>query len=437
MSKYFYKLGFNPAFGQSEFNFLSTQKTSETDFKWLFSNELIDVNQTGSLVFAGEIFIRFPKSELKENFSNVFQDISRFLTSVNSENNEYKKVGFSLSGNIFQKNADKKFLEVLKSSGSKKVNLLPTGLLPNFGNFKNTNKWLILVETDTELFFGRVVNFANQEFWSNLDLDLPKRDMKRGIMNLKLARSLMNFSSSKNVWDPFCGQGRTILSGLDFKENLWASDIDSKCLLECDKNLEFARGYFERRRLGNKNEKLEPVAAITLSPFVNNNNSAQTAVSPLTNENNELGSTQIVQNPQQQTIAPILSQYHSPAFELDAQNLDLAGLHFKNLAIVTEGFLGYNFTNSADTAKMSLEWGKLEILWKAILAKASSLEIPEIVFCLPFYQMGAKKFLPEFYQSLTSGTKYQFHKLDQKEDYLLYSRTQSFVGHFVLKVVLA
>jgi tRNA G10 N-methylase Trm11 len=381
--KYFYKLGHQGQLGVSEYQALTGEQVLESNHDWFLADSKVNVNATGSLVFGGTILGQIdlssfdPSSRLtNDQILALYKQIEKFVKPANTEN-ELKKVGVTMPGFF-----DKRFLNYLKDAGCKKVNLLAPGVIPTIGNLKNTKVWLAIFIFQKSLVVGKIETYFNQEFWGDLDMDLPEKDMKRGIINLKLARTLMNLTNKRIVWDPFCGLGRNLVAGLDLKDEFVASDIDPACLPGANKNLEFAQQYF-----------------------------------------NKFGFNELARR--------------GSIFSLDATRLDrIKDQDFANLAIVTEGFLGYNFTRKPTRQNILEQFEEVKQMWKKVLQASNYLGIKEVVFCLPFYNFESQTLLPTFLESLINGTNYQYQKLFGDQKYLCYARKDAFVGHFILKVSL-
>ncbi len=351
MTKYFYKLGHQAEISIAELAFLKTGINYEVCDDFVITDQYLDVNQTGSLVFAGEFLggVR-DSTEIK----NLISDLP-------------KKVG------IIDLCGFKNVINELKLLGAKKVNLLNN--LPTFGNFNHTDFWLIIFKFNKEIYFGKILSFFDQDFWANLDTDLPIKDMSRGLINLKLARTLGNLTTNENIYDPFCGFGRNLISNFDKKINFYGSDIKE----DAKENLLFAERYFKQI----KNYKLATLDAVNLDKF---------------------------------------------PYQVD----------WKKTSIVTEGSLGKNFINIPNNHDRQIEWQKIAKTWQKVLLKAKNLEIPEIVLCLPFYKIAKDQYLPEFYTDLLNNSEldnfYQFTKWSNNKNYLLYSRPNTIVGHFIVRI---
>lgn len=366
--KYFYKLGHCPALGVVEFASLSGEKIFMRDSEFILSNKLIDIQVTGSLIFQGKIYKILENENLDQD--TIFEETRNVFKS--------SKVGIC----IFTKKkfSDKIVLQSLKKQGYKKINLL-NNKLPSIGNFLNTKNWFILFSFQEKLVLAEIEKYFNQEFWSHLDLHLPIKDLKRGQINLKLARSLANLTNQKTFWDPFAGIARNIIAAIDLKENFVASDIDKIAVLQAKQNYKFAINFFEERGFRIKNKK-----AVFFSKDI-------------TKSFNKL-------------------------------DLDLPS------TVVTEGYLGTTFKRPPTRQEIEVELEKIKEIWTRALANFKELKIQEIIFCLPFYVYNKKVILPNFIYQIAKKNNYTEAIFYNNQNKILYKRPGSQTGHWVLKLVL-
>ncbi len=409
--KHFYKLGHQTAVGLAETQSLNLN-VGFTSGDWLFSNEKINLEKSGSLVFAGEI-----EKLWSENYRLMEDEFYPLLEETIG--NFVKQHGTKSAGLVVPHKWQKKSLMVAKKAGLKKVNVLAIPTTPNYGHWKQAKVWWMLVQEKGIIWLARIDQMANQEFWSDLDMKLPKGDMARGIINMKFARTLLNFTEKKLIWDPFAGHGRVILAGLDLKERFYASDINEEKLnLEIIENYNFAttmynQEFLRKARIAHaKLHKDEPFDEKTETP--------------------ELGSLEKVFRLDANYISSILdkkSLTYEP--ELSAEN-------FKDMAIVTEGYLGFNFKGAPLPIQMKTEWESIAKIWSNLLIGAGKLGIAEIICCVPFYQVEGKKLLPQFLSNLDGLGGYKLLSFNENSSRpgLEYARPQANVGHLVLKFVL-
>jgi hypothetical protein len=412
--KYFYKLGHQNAVGLAEAQNLNLP-IGFTSGDWLFSDTKINLETTGSLVFAGVIEKLWP-----ENYRLMEDEFYPLLEETIS--NYLKENPTKSGGIVVPYKWQKKSLMVAKKAGLKKVNVQIVPTTPNYGHWKQAKVWWMLVQEKGIIWLARIDEMANQEFWSDLDMKLPKGDMARGIINMKFARTLLNFTEKKLIWDPFAGHGRVILAGLDLKEKFYASDINEEKLnLEIVENYNFATSMYKQeflRKARIAHAKLTPDAIFKAD----------------------------------ETLFPALGKLEK-VFRLDANYIssiadtksltfepELSQENFKNMAIVTEGYLGFNFKGKPLPIQMKTEWESIAKIWSNLLIGAGKLGIAEIICCVPFYQVEGKKLLPPFLSNLDGLGGYKLTPFNSYEGnsklYLEYSRPQANVGHLVLKFVL-
>ena len=379
MTQYIYKLGHCPDLGVAEFNQLTNDNNARFNFQWLISEKKINVNQTGSLVFAAEVLQTFEESEK----NRLLDYLDNYLGQ-----DTYNKLG------LFMHGIDSKQVFPIAKKHTNKATILEK--IPNFGYWKQTNNWIVLVKFQSTLYLSKIISYSDQEFWSKLDDSLPCADMSRGIINLKLARSLINLSSNNVVWDNFAGQGRILVAGSDLKNALFASDIDERVIPQLQKNYEFATNFWTR----NKYDKKDILKIANLSKA-------------WVGDAIELENIEIIN---QETTA-----------NLDKSNLEESN---NSISIVTEGFLGKNFKNSPDQASADEQVRVVSNIWKSILKNYENSNVTEIVGCLPFYpKLG---FVPT-YAFLEKEIGWNLIKLC-KTDFIQYKRDSSNVGHLIFKL---
>lgn len=443
--QYFYKLGHQPELSLREFESKTNSDSNFYNQSWVLSDQKISVNKLGSMIFRGKVLAEFDLENqsklLKELDLNISPLLQRFKEK---EGLSLKKIGLSQYYKEKEENPlrkkfytflSKKVFNLLKESGSKKVNSLELGVLPSFGNFKNTKHWLIFFNIGKKLFLGYVEEYFDQEFWAEMDQKLPASEMKKGLINLKLARTLLNFSSQKVIWDPFCGLNRNLIAGIDQKDQFLASDIDEECLPGAQKNFIFAREFFAKKLKEKRDLEMQSNLELESKDSEKNIETQKEE-----SENKEI-ETKTEKNITKKVsiLEPKLGVLKGIK-TLKANNLSKINfgrdIDFSKVGIVTEGHLGRNFASFPDDNMIANEFAIVSKIWQEVLAEAQKLQIPEIIFCLPFYQLPKKKIYPDFWSNLTYHNDYEFEHLGMNKKFLTYARKDSITGHFILKVVL-
>ncbi|MEM1312681.1 MAG: hypothetical protein AAGF07_04430 [Patescibacteria group bacterium] len=382
---YCYKLGHQPEIGQQEFQYLTGVKDIILDSGFILSNSYIDAQKTGSLVYTSKVIRTWKVNINKISSSEVCKLISHELLKDNHSQEIPKKIGV-----ILPSSWKSKALSNLKTEGVKKINFLATSTNLNYGHWKQTKNWFLLLQLKKVVVLVKILNHSDQEFWQYLDSSLPAGEMSRGMINLKLARSLLNLSTFDTVWDPFCGYGRIGVAGLDIIKRFIYSDIQADLLSTAVKqNYEFAEvswskyGFKQRLQESKKLAKLQAI------------------------------------------------------FELDIKGLDKQKMikhqELAQLSIVTEGYLGKNFNHLPTYQEIKNEWVQLKNLWQEVITKADRLMIPEIIFCLPYYNLKNQQLLPDFIDNLIVNTNYHLSKFNGRRC-LLYSRKSSYTGHCIIRL---
>lgn len=368
-TKYLYRLGHQAEFGANEFYSLTNIKPDFYNSDFLFSDIEVEINKTGALVYRAEIIATQNNQQTFKNFltENLPKAFEKFPS---------KKIGFSFPNSDLN---EKQIILMAKTIGYKKINLLTAGKEPNIGNFIGTNSWIIATEVENNWILAQVQEFSNQEFWSLLDQQLPVNDMKRGLINLKLARTLMNFNSGQKIWDPFCGVGRNLVSAIDLKSDFLGSDISPECLSQANSNFNFAYKFYSDEK---PKAKLKEIFEADVTTIENDNSG-----------------------------------------------------YYNNYNIVTEGYLGHNFVTRPTPKEQQQELKKIVQLWQLALKNFEKLQISEIVTCLPFYYSQNNNLSLDL-DSLLTNTKYKYQLFLNDKKSLFYRRKDSFVGHQVVKLKL-
>jgi hypothetical protein len=362
-----YRLGHCTELAIEEFKCLTGGGKIEVVDQWLFSDQVIDTNISGSVVFGGEILQKYNKSELKIEILHEF--LSQYIQS-NKET--VKKIGISLPTK-FSKN----FLGVAKKAGAKKINIIKDQL-PNYGHKKSVKNWLVITEIQHDVVVFSINSYSDQQFWSELDQKLPNNDMKRGIINIKLARSLVNLTKNSKLIDPFNGVGRLAISSLD-KQKIWRlSDIDKVCEEQTMTNLEAANYLWKIKK------NIITQDTITISTF-------------------------------------------------DAKKISELEIDLSDFSVVTEGFLGFNPGRMLRDNEIKNEYDKLKDLWTQVLQSCQTKGIKEIIFCLPFYNITKKPITPDWIFEIAEQTNYNVNDLNGKK-MILYKRAETKVGHAIIKL---
>lgn len=370
---YLYYCGHQPELSKNEFAILTGDKNFEYTKNWVISEEKIDVNKASSLVFGLKILT---ETEFSSN-SNIAQELDKYLQTANLD--LPKKLGFC---NLLEKNDSNLWIDLVKKNGAKKINFLHK--IPTVGNFKSTKAWLFVIRLDNKIVLAQLESFFDQEFWAKLDINLPHKNLKIGIINLKLAKFLANLTQNNYVWDPFCGFGRNLIATIDTKEFFLASDQNPECVNLASKNFEFSKKYFQ------------------------------------------------LENPE---------SIHSKFFVADGLDMDLIKQETENIelskySILTEGTLGTSFLQRPDLRNAEVGFEKVITLWQEFLSNCAAETISEIVFCLPFYEVLEKDYILNQLSLLTSQNNYRFVEFLEKKQFLIYRRKDAFVGHLIVKLVL-
>jgi hypothetical protein len=338
--KFAYKLGHNRELSISEFRSLSGNAKAVINSGFIFSDYDIDFASLGAIVF---------KCLVNKTLPLVLP----------------KKIGYVTLDK--QKNQINK----LKELGAKKI--LLQNKYPNAGHFKYVANWFIELEAKEELVYLQVTDHQDADNWTKLDMNLPVKDMKKGIINLKLARSMYNLlpqsaKKSKNICDPFSGLGRNAIAIMDLDLNFALSDNDPSCVDSANQNFDFAQELLH-----------------TQSKLVSN-------------------------------------------IVLDAQKLtNPFGTKF---SIVTEGYLTEvldDFTTERIADERLVE---VKSFWQTTLKNWNKIDgLEAAVFCVPYYLVRALKIYLDPLE-LLEGTGFKLNT-----NPIFYDRAKTKIGHLVISIV--
>lgn len=101
-----------------------------------------------------------------------------------------------------------------------------------------------VVQTATQLIYARTLTVQNVDLWSLRDFGKPERDVRRGMLQPKIAHMMINLAMGESspadhvLLDPFCGMGTVLIEGafMDIPHVI-GSDIDSQAVMQSLKNL--------------------------------------------------------------------------------------------------------------------------------------------------------------------------------------------------------
>lgn len=345
----------------------------KADDVWYLSNKDVDIELLGGTVFKVNILATFEKNTDKEA---IFEELKNQI-SVYGESHNIKKTG--LYTQIDYQN--EVVIKELKSVGVKKVQIQKKASVPNFGHWKSTNNWFVIFYAGAKINLGYISQYTDQSNWNYLDSNMPFNDMRRGIINLKLGRILVNFSTISTLWDPFCGQSRLLMTAFD-RTKLLGSDKDQVAITESKQNIDFG---------------------------VNTRGTWQNSVP--------------------------LKELDLFAFDVYRDNLENALKSHqidKDFCIVTEGYLGPRVNQTPNIESQTKTMDLVSDIWNNFIKKLSKTQCKEIIFCLPI----ANDFDHDEQLDLYLG-KLNFlnYKLDKEfEKAVVYARPKTKIGHLILKL---
>lgn len=351
---YFYRLGHIPHLSLAELDYQQLALLWHTN-QFAVSNHDIDIQKLGGVSW---------KAENIEG-KNFLDAVSHWIETASERT---KFVGISLP----KQNTTTEAIRLLKQKGAKKVAFIDDTF--TIGDWKRSDVIFLECTIENKAYFLKVTDFFDQDKWAKLENSLPVTDMKRGQINIKLARVLKNLTNKTSIIDPFCGIGRNAIACLDLISSAYLSDLDTKAVLEAEQNCNYA----------------------------------QTKL---------------------QTNVPI----HFTT--KDASELSISDS--SRYAVVSEGWLGLNLQThpSPETAKKSIE--QVIALYQKCFENWAKAGISEIVICAPFYPT-YPSLTPTVQQSIRDITKKTGYTLSQFGDgqFIRYARPKTYVGHLIFKAIL-
>jgi hypothetical protein len=351
---YLYRLGHVPALSYAELVSAGLPIVSNTE-KFALSEELIDIQQLGGISYVAEDL--------------GVGDMAELVVDYLSNTEEKKKfVGIQLPAEASQSDA----IKILKSAGAKKVTFLTKE--PSIGDAKRSDQIFFAMQVGMSKRSLRMVEYFDQDKWAKLEASLPVQDMERGQINLKLARTMLSFVTSRDIIDPFCGLGRNAIAVLDLITSAQLSDID-------------------------------PIA---ITATTNNINHAITRL--------------------KSNIVPTI---------LVAKAQEITPIDPQKSAIVSEGYLGENSQSRSPEEKAKANIVNVLEIYRECFVRWSDLKIKEVVITFPYYPH-LTHLIPSTEEHLTKAARDAGYSVTTpgKNLFIRYARPQSFVGHLVFKLSL-
>lgn len=320
-----YRLGHQPYISAAELEAISGQYVEHVD-NWALLTTPIDIKHLGGTIMK----VRIITQTTKQRTAWIHHAIISSIEFLKEKGNTIKTIGISIRHSPAKPSS---LIRIAKQAGAKKVNIL-TNQLPGIGHWKFTRNWLLFFSINGVVYAGVIDDYSDQEAWRQFDVNLPYGDIKRGVMNLKLALMLNNLAGSPTrVWDPFCGHARTILPAIHRYENVLCSDIDKAVLSEARANID----WFKNRILGDINKPKVDITSYDV----------------------------------QRILPPTIRSFLS-----------------KPTTIITEGYLGTNFRTPPRMDDITRQHNIITNIWKDFLKNLEpvSSNIDCIVACIPLYR---------------------------------------------------
>lgn len=112
--------------------------------------------------------------------------------------------------------------------------------------FKQNMAEVIVLQTKDKLIFAGTLTMQDIDGWTHRDIDKPVRDTKKGMLQPKVARMMVNLAVADNqpseavILDPFVGTGTILIEATDLGvSKVLASDYSPDQVIATNKNLEW------------------------------------------------------------------------------------------------------------------------------------------------------------------------------------------------------
>ena len=154
---------------------------------------------------------------------------------------ELKTLGLETKKLLKQQGASVRLVE------SKSENLSSVDVVKN--KLLDKGVELCLLFLDAGVLIGKTQAVQPFEDYSHRDYDRPARDMKRGMIPPKLARSMVNMSGAQVedlILDPFCGIGTILQEALLMGYRMIGTDIDEQAIRDTRKNIEWLGSQYKQ-----------------------------------------------------------------------------------------------------------------------------------------------------------------------------------------------
>jgi len=223
------------------------------------SGFIIDKKDKINASFLVSILLKFAKQGQKFHFGLSAYDLGGKV--INQR--ELKALGLETKKFLKQQGLSVRLVE------SKSGNLSSVDVVKNKLLTKGVELCLLFA-TDCVL-VGKTESVQPYEEYSIRDFDRPARDMKRGMIPPKLARSMINLAGAKKsalILDPFCGIGTILQEALLMGYNVIGTDVDEQAIRQTNKNIEWLVG---KQKTSLPNYKFSAIDVRKLNQIIENN----------------------------------------------------------------------------------------------------------------------------------------------------------------------
>jgi len=186
------------------------------------------------------------------------------------------KFGFSLFGEINKREIEKIGLAIKRNLGARRINSRLvvskdkslSSVIVRKEKLIGQGLDLVIIKTPEGYLLGLTESVQDFNEFSKRDYGRPARDDKSGMLPPKLARMMINLSSTRTdqtILDPFCGSGTVIQEALFLGyKNIIASDISQKAAEFTQNNIDWLQTKYQLETSGVKVYQLDAVDLLDL-----------------------------------------------------------------------------------------------------------------------------------------------------------------------------
>lgn len=222
------------------------QKTKSSFISNTTSDQVLKIfNRSGSFPKVSQVVATIPidkdnqvesLSKILLNHINQQNPPQRLYLGINIHNLRFRRA-LPIKKEL-KKELNQHGLKVNLPGNMLDLNLSPVTILKRILNKNGFD--FDLIWTKKEIIISQTLSVQSPEYWRNLDINKPEKDLKIGMLPPKLARIMLNLARLKpenSIWDPFCGLGNLIIQSQLLDLYGFGTDINPKTVSRAQNNL--------------------------------------------------------------------------------------------------------------------------------------------------------------------------------------------------------